>query len=275
MMAVMGTGTKTPASVGTWEPSILMLCCERVAAADARMTRTSRTHMVTDPRILLLSCSGDVDPTLCVQLLREGMDGLLVLGCHPGDCCNSRGNQFAEMKMNWTRLILKKTELGSERILIDWVSAYEGQLFSDLVSHFVDELRECGPNPVKEPARDMLRDQLDAAILTLNDLRIRALMGKARTLQEQGNVYGEAVDRDELLAAVASALESEYMRKTILVSLKEREMTVPQIARRLNLSSETIMTQVVRMRQRNLLDISRIDGVDPSYKMIGGAMDDR
>ena len=271
----MKTGTKTSVAGKPWEPSILMLCCKRVAAADTRLARTARVRMITDPRILLLPCSGDVDPALCVQLLREGMDGVLVLGCHPGDCCNSDGNHFAEMKMTWTRQILEKTELDGWRLLIDWVSTNEGQLFTGIISDFMDELRAFGPNPVDDPDREPLREQLDAAILTFNDLRIRALMDKVRTLQDQGNVYGETVDQEELKAAVGSALDSEYLRKSILVILKDREMTVPQLARRLSLGPETIMTQVVRLRQRNLLDISRIDGLDPSYKISGGVMDDR
>ena len=271
----MDTETKTSVSGRPWDPSILMLCCKRVAAADTRLARTSRIQMITDPRILHLPCSGNVDPALCVQLLREGMDGVLVLGCHSGDCCNSNGNHFAEMMMTWTRLILNKTELDGERLLIDWVSANEGQLFTGIVSDFMEELRAFGPNPVNDPDREPLCQQLDAAILTLNDLRIRALMDKVRTLQDQGNVYGETVDREELNAAVGSALESEYLRKSILVILKGRDMTVPQLSRRLSLSPETIMTQVVRLRQRNLLDISRIDGLDPSYKIYGGVLDDR
>ncbi len=274
-MTVMKTETKTSVAGRPWEPSILMLCCKRAAAADARLARISRIQMIMDPRILHLPCSGNMDPALCVQLLREGMDGVLVLGCHPGDCCNSNGNHFAEMKMSWTRLILKKTELDDERLRIDWMSASEDQLFTGIVSDFMDRLRAFGPNPVNDPDRVQMREQLEAAILTLNDLRIRALMDKVRTLEDQGNVYGEAVDREELNAAVVSALESEYLRKSVLVMLKGNDMTVPQLARRLSLSPETIMTQVVRLRQRNLLDISRIDGLDPSYKISGGVIDDR
>ena len=219
-MNVTESRTRTSSRGRSWEPSILMLCCKSVAAADTRLARSTRTQMIADPRILHLPCSGNVDPALCVQLLRVGMDGVLVLGCHPGDCHCSNGNRFAEMKISWARQILKKTELGDERLLIDWVSALEDKRFICIVSDFIEKLGDRGPNPINDPNRGSMREQLDAAVLALNDLRIRALMDKVRTMHEQGNVYGEAVDRDELEAAVESALESEYLRKSILAILK-------------------------------------------------------
>ena len=262
--------TKTSSTGATWEPGLLILACKMVSSADRSLARTSQIRITTDPGILLLPCSGDVDPAMCVRLLRMGLDGILVLGCHAGECRKCNGNRFADMKMAWTRLVLAKTQLGDGRVFIDWVSATEDQRFLSIVSAFVDTLRELGPNPVGNPDKDAMREELDAAILTLNDPRLRNLMGRIRSMSEQGNVYGEAVDPTELEAAIVSALEAEFVRKSILVQLKGREMTVLQLAERLGLEPETVMIQIVRLRQEFLLDMCGMDGLDPSYRILGG-----
>jgi hypothetical protein len=211
-----------------------------------------------------------MDPELSVRLLREGMDGILVLGCHPGDCHYLEGNYFAEIKMEWTRELLSKTDFDADRLMLDWVSASEDQRFASIVGGFQQRIRELGPNPINDEGSTDLRDQLDAALLTLKDFRLRALMGKVRTIRVEGNVYGEVVKQSELDALVASAVESEYLRNYILVLADQDEWTVMDLADRLGRSPEEVMTQVVRLRQKNLLGLAKIDGHDPYYKAIGG-----
>jgi hypothetical protein len=211
-----------------------------------------------------------MDPELSVRLLREGMDGVLVLGCHPGDCHYIEGNYFAEIKMEWTRQLLEQTDFGSERLMLDWVSASEDQRFAQIVGGFQDKIRELGPNQINEKGSKPLREQLDAALLTLRDFRLRALLGKVRTIRDGGNVYGEVKKRSELDALVASAVDSEYLRNHILVLAGQEDLTVPQLAERLDRDPETVMTQVVRLRQKNMLGLAKIEGLDPYYTTIGG-----
>jgi F420-non-reducing hydrogenase iron-sulfur subunit len=198
------------------------------------------------------------------------MDGVLVLGCHPGDCHYIEGNYFAEIKMDWTRDLLGKTEFGNDRLMLDWVSASEDQRFAQIVGDFQAQVKELGPNPINAKGNQAMRDELDAALLTLSDFRLRALMGKVRTIRDDGNVYGEVKKRSELDALVGSAVESEYMRNHILVLAKENDMTVPMLAEKMQRDPETVMTQVVRLRQKNLLGLAKIDGLDPYYTTIGG-----
>lgn len=262
------TATKSKAE---WEPRIVAFCCNWCSYAGADLAGVSRVQIPPSFRIVRIMCSGRVDPQLCIRLLREGVDGVLVLGCHPGDCHYIEGNYFAEIKMQWTRELLSMTALGAERLRLDWVSASEDQLFASIVSEFQDTIRNAGPNPVGEPGGRAVREDLDAAMLTLSDFRLRALMGKVRTIREDGNVYGETVRRSELDALVADAVESEYLRNAILVLARDGELSVPQMAKRLDRDPQLVMHHVVRLRQRNALEMTRIDGHDPMYRTTGGA----
>ncbi len=261
---------KTSSREGAWEPRIVAFCCNWCSYAGADLAGVSRVQIPPSFRIVRIMCSGRIDPALCVEVLRKGVDGVMVLGCHPGDCHYMNGNYFAEIKMFWAKELLKKTEFGDERLLLDWVSASEDQRFASIVSDFIDTVTDLGPNPIDDPDNQEMREQLDSAIATLNDFRLRALMGKVRTIRDSGNVYGESIPRSELDALVGDAVDSEYVRNIILVMATGRDWSVPQLAERLDRSPQEVMRHVVRLRQRNLLTVSRIDGEDPYYKTIGG-----
>ncbi len=258
------------ADTATWEPRIVAFCCNWCSYAGADLAGVSRVQIPSSFRIIRIMCSGRIDPELCVRLLREGLDGVLVLGCHPGDCHYIEGNYFAEIKMEWARHLLDKTAFGSGRVLLDWVSASEDQLFASIVTDFINSVKEMGPNPIDDAGSQEMRDELDAVLMTLSDFRLRALMGKVRTIRDNGNVYGENVRRSELDALVRDAVESEYLRNAILVLAREKDMSVPQLAQRLDRDPQVIMKQVVRLRQRNTLEFTRIKGNDPYYKTMGG-----
>ena len=260
-----------PAKEQPWEPKIVAFCCNWCSYAGADLAGVSRVQIPPAFRIVRVMCSGRVDPELCVRLLKEGVDGVLVLGCHPGDCHYIEGNYFAEIKMEWTKELLDMTAFGSDRLLLDWVSASEDQLFASIISNFQEKITQLGPNTLNEPKSKEMREEVDAVLKTLSDFRIRALMGKVRTIRDDGNVYGEAVKRSELDAIVADAVASEYHRNAILVLARDRDWSVPQLAERLDRPTSEIMQHVVRLRQRNVLEMTEVKGEDPFYKTMGGA----
>ena len=269
--------TTAPTAPGTaaaaqsdWDPKIIAFCCNWCSYAGADLAGVSRVQMPTSFRIVRFMCSGRMDPALCVQLLRDGMDGVIVLGCHLGDCHYIEGNYHAEIKMHWAFELLKLTELGDSRLLLDWVSASEGVRFGQLMASFVNRIKSLGPNPVKRSEKQEMRDELDAVIRTLGDFRLRALMSKVRIMRNDGTVYGEPVNAQYLDQLVRSAMESEYLRNSILVAGKRQDWTVPQLAEKLHRPSQEVMRQVVRLRQKNLLTLSRIEGLDPYYETMGG-----
>ena len=270
MMTPPAKAKDKTANAAPWEPKIVAFCCNWCSYAGADLAGVSRVQIPPSFRIVRIMCSGRIDPELCVRLLREGLDGVLVLGCHPGDCHYIDGNYFAEIKMEWARHLLDKTSFGSGRLLLDWVSASEDQLFASIVTDFIDSVKEMGRNPIDDAGSQDIRDELDAVRMTLSDFRLRALLGKVRTIRDKGNVYGENVKRSELDALVGDAVESEYLRNAILVLAREKDMSVPELAERLDRDPQLIMKNVVRLRQRNALEFTRIEGNDPYYKTMGG-----
>jgi F420-non-reducing hydrogenase iron-sulfur subunit len=94
-------------------------------------------------------CSGGLDPVYVSKALLEGADGVLIGGCHPGDCHYQSGNYKARRRIAILHAILQQLGLDPDRVWLRWISASEGQYFADTVSEMVDALKEMGPNPLK------------------------------------------------------------------------------------------------------------------------------
>jgi F420-non-reducing hydrogenase iron-sulfur subunit len=94
-------------------------------------------------------CSGRFDPEFAFRAFEKGIDGVLVLGCHPGDCHYREGNLKTEKKVEMTRKLLEAVGVDPRRFRLEWVSASEGGRFAKLVEEFTNTLKELGPNPVR------------------------------------------------------------------------------------------------------------------------------
>ena len=167
--------------------------------------------------------------------------------------------------------MLKNTHFGDDRLVLDSIAASESQRFVEVVTDFIERIKDLGPNTISEPENRDVREELEAVTTTLQDFRLRALIGKVRTIRNDGNVFGETIKRNDLDALVRDAMDSEYLRNAILVLSRERDWSVPQLSQRLQRPKRQIMRHIVRLRQRNLLELTRIEGDDPFYKAIGGA----
>jgi F420-non-reducing hydrogenase iron-sulfur subunit len=96
-----------------------------------------------------LMCSGGLDPVYVSKALLEGADGVLIGGCHPGDCHYQSGNYKARRRVAILHSILEQMGFDTERVWLRWISASEGQYFADTVTEMVAALKEKGPNPLK------------------------------------------------------------------------------------------------------------------------------
>jgi len=101
-------------------------------------------------RAIRVMCTGGVDPIYVIKALLEGADGVLIGGCHPGDCHYQSGNLKARRRVAILRSILEQLGLDPDRVWLRWISASEGKLFADTIKEMVEELREKGPNPMRE-----------------------------------------------------------------------------------------------------------------------------
>jgi F420-non-reducing hydrogenase iron-sulfur subunit len=130
-----------------FEPLILAFCCNWCAYAGADLAGTSRTQYPANLRIIRVMCSGMVHPSLVVEAITKGADGVLILGCHPGDCHYLDGNRKAESRREAIEMLLEDLGVERERFQLEWVSASEGPRFARVVTDMVEAIRQLGPGP--------------------------------------------------------------------------------------------------------------------------------
>ncbi len=132
-----------------FEPLIIGLCCNWCSYAGADLAGVSRIQYPPNIRIIRVMCSGMVHPNLVIDALTKGADGVLMCGCHPGDCHYLEGNLKAEARAEAIKLMLQDFGIEEERFRLEWVSASEGGRFAQIVTEMVEEIRQLGPNPYK------------------------------------------------------------------------------------------------------------------------------
>jgi F420-non-reducing hydrogenase iron-sulfur subunit len=132
-----------------FEPRIIGFFCNWCTYAGADLAGTSRIQYPPNVRVIRLMCSGALDPVYVIKALLEGADGVLIGGCHPGDCHYQSGNYKARRRVAILQSILKQMGFEPERVWLRWISASEGRYFADTVTEMVAKLKEMGPNPLK------------------------------------------------------------------------------------------------------------------------------
>lgn len=129
-----------------FSPELLVFCCNWCSYAGADLAGVSRFQYPSNIRIIRVMCSGRVDPSFIIRGLRNGADGILITGCHIGDCHYISGNEYTRDR--FTRLheiIIKQLGINGERVRLEWVSASEGKRFAELITEFTEQIKELGP----------------------------------------------------------------------------------------------------------------------------------
>lgn len=129
----------------SFEPKIVGFMCNWCAYRGADLAGTSRMKSAPNVRTVRVMCSGRVDPQLVVKAFQLGADGVLVLGCHPGDCHYAEGNYKAARRISLLKKMMAQFGIEDERIRLDWVSASEGVRFKNIVNEMTEQIRVLGP----------------------------------------------------------------------------------------------------------------------------------
>lgn len=132
-----------------FEPRILAFCCNWCAYAGADLAGLSRIQYPPELLIVRVRCSGRVDPYFVLRAFEKGFDGVMILGCHLGDCHYVSGNEKAEKRVQMLEELLPVIGIDPRRLKLEWVSASEGEKFARLAQDFVDEVRSIGRNEVR------------------------------------------------------------------------------------------------------------------------------
>ncbi len=128
-----------------YQPKIVGFLCNWCSYAGADLAGTSRICYPSNIRIIRVPCSGRVDPLLIVKSFQQGADGVLIAGCHPGDCHYSEGNYYARRRLALLHTLLEYIGIEKQRFQIQWVSASEGKRWANVVSSFTEDLARMGP----------------------------------------------------------------------------------------------------------------------------------
>ena len=132
-----------------YDPLILAFCCNWCSYAGADLAGVSRQQYPTNVRIIRVMCSGMVHPNLVINALTKGADGVIMCGCHPGDCHYQDGNLKAQKRADAIFLMLEDFGLERERFRLEWVSASEGIRFAEVMRQFTEEVKNLGPSPYR------------------------------------------------------------------------------------------------------------------------------
>jgi F420-non-reducing hydrogenase iron-sulfur subunit len=129
----------------SFEPKIVGILCNWCSYAGADLAGTSRASYAPNIRIVRVMCSGRVDPSLVLQALHSGADGVLIAGCHPGDCHYQSGNYKCMRRTALFLRVLKQLGVEDGRVRLEWVSASEGDRFAGIINDMTAKIRALGP----------------------------------------------------------------------------------------------------------------------------------
>ncbi len=250
----------------TFEPYIVGILCNWCSYAGADLAGISRIQYQTNIRVVRVMCSGRVDPQLVLYTLLEGADGVLALGCHPGECHYQSGNLEAREKFEALLVVLRAAGLDG-RFRYEWVSASEGQRFAEVVGEFTDHMRSMGPTPVPEDGD--LRFKLRSALREMGDFRLRWLMGRQRQILEEGDAYGQERSREEWGEVMERVLRDEFIRAQIIELTAQGPASVEDMAEVIGVDTAEVFRHVQRLRYKGKVAMAGHRDRSPLYKATG------
>lgn len=132
-----------------FEPRILAMTCNWCTYAGADLAGTSRMQYPTNVRIVRVMCSARINPVFILEALRSGVDGVLIGGCHPGDCHYISGNFKTQRRIALLKRLLDQLGVEPQRLRLEWISASEGEKFAKVIKEMVEGLKKVGPSPFR------------------------------------------------------------------------------------------------------------------------------
>jgi F420-non-reducing hydrogenase iron-sulfur subunit len=133
-----------------YNPKIIAFLCKWCSYTGADLAGTSRMQYPPNVRAIRVMCSGRVEPTFVLRAFRNGADGVLICGCHPGDCHYQEGNYRCLRRYHVLQKYIQQMGIEKERLKLEWISASEGKQYAELINNFTQSIAELGPCRIKE-----------------------------------------------------------------------------------------------------------------------------
>lgn len=248
----------------SFRPNILAFLCNWCSYAGADLAGVSRIQYPPFIRVIRTMCSGRVDPLFIINALKDGFDGVLVSGCHIGDCHYLDGNKYTVKRMEMLAHLLDLAGIGRERVHLRWASAAEAQPFADNVTEVTRIIMDLGPF-----SADDHKMALGALTRALSTTRLRWLAGIDRHLTENENVYHEKTDPDRFKQVITDAAATEYHKAMIQEVLDDGSATVREIADQTGLDVYTVSKRLNELELGGLADLKGCDGTTPRFGSLG------
>ncbi len=233
------------------------------------MAGVSRLQYTPEIKSVRIMCSGRMDPATLARALQKGLDGLLIVGCHFGDCHYITGNVQAKIKIDMTRRLLKHIGVNEERLAFQQCSSGEAAVFVELVTRFAEKIRGLGPIGAGEDrlqAPEIFK-KLEAAEAVLAGEKMRWVIGKQSEFLESGNKYGEIFTEHEFMRAIDMVIVEETEVQEILGRLKAGPQSVKGLAATLAMPSERVFKYITALKRRELIQLEKVDGRTPLYQL--------
>lgn len=251
-------------------PTILGFLCNWCSYAGADLAGVSRFQYPPNLRVIRVMCSGRVDPVHVLEAFTQQIDGVMVLGCHPGDCHYLTGNIYTESRMKTLHQFLEILGLNPERLCLDWVSASEGERFAQLVKDFTLTISNLGPITSDLPLNALLRN-IRAAKAAFSQQKPRWLTNKEPDLLSQGNVFGELIEETNYKQLKLATLIREYEKNTILLVLNDQSLSIDVISQRTGLHTQQVLRYLIALEHEGAVGVSESEGASLRYHQLGGA----
>ena len=129
-----------------FQPTIVAFCCNWCSYAGADLAGTSRLNYPTNVKVIKVPCSCRVNPNFILRAFQRGADGVIIAGCHPGDCHYSTGNYYARRRLTLLTSMLNFMGVEQERFRVEWISAAEGAKFANTMIEFAQTVKDLGKN---------------------------------------------------------------------------------------------------------------------------------
>jgi hypothetical protein len=210
-----------------------------------------------------------MDPATLARAFKKGLDGLLIVGCHFGDCHYITGNFQAKLKIDMTLRLLNYIGINEERLSFQQCSSGEAAVFVELVTRFSEKIRGIGPiggagDTLQGP--ELLR-KLAAAEAVLAGEKMRWVIGKKTEFLESGNKYGEIFTEHEFTRAIDMIVVEETETQEILAQLESGSRSVKDLAATLAMPSERVFRYITALKRRELIQLEKVDGRTPLYQL--------
>lgn len=219
--------------------------------------------------VVRVICVGRMDPAIILDVLANGADGVLLVGCKPPDCHYVEGNLQAERAVKIIKKLVSLAGLEPERVKLQWYTPLDEKSLGRQLKTFADSIDGLGGSPLKDESRKAdLMLNLSAAKNAASNFRLRVLLGREKDLTENVNVYGEKIPIEEFETLMDEIVREEFLRHKIHLLTKAKPLSVKDLAEVLGMKPAAVLKQVVNLRRKNMIAIDHFEETTPLYKAL-------